>query len=367
MAAAFLANDARRYHLNMPSRDAPHPTAPGAGYVTPHGPLRFGERCLVMGILNVTPDSFSDGGEYHDPAAAFRRAAQMAAEGADVIDVGGESTRPGSRPVPADVQMERVLPVISGMRRAGIEIPVSIDTQSAQVAAAALDAGADIVNDISAGRHDPAMPALLARRRPVFVAMHMRGTPETMQDDPRYDDVVREVWTFFLERGQALAAAGVDVSRMIIDPGIGFGKTTTHNVALLREIRAFQGRWPVLVGPSRKRFIADLLAGAADRSVSPGDLPRDVPTPPEPRERLMGTAAIVAHCAAAGVGIVRVHDVREMRQIVEICAALRAQPTGAGDEPLTVPPRPPATGGTASPPTGPEGIRPSPRHSAASR
>lgn len=271
---------------------------------TSHGPLTFGGRCLVMGVLNVTPDSFSDGGAYAESETAVARAQTMAAEGADVIDVGGESTRPGAKPVPAREQIRRVVPVISGLRAAGVRIPISVDTRRAEVAAAALDAGADLVNDVSAGRSDPAMPRLWAERRVPFVAMHMLETPETMQTAPDYDDVVAEVVSFFNQRAEALSSAGVDVSRMIVDPGIGFGKTLEHNLTLLRSIEAFRSRWPVLVGTSRKRFLGQIL------------------DEPDPSKRLMGTAATVAHCALTGVDMVRVHEVKEMRQVVEVCHRL---------------------------------------------
>jgi len=257
-----------------------------------------------MGVLNVTPDSFSDGGAYFAPADAVVRASKMVAEGADVIDIGGESTRPGSEPVPPEEQIRRVVPVIRQARVHGVGLPISIDTRSAAVAAAALDAGADVVNDISAARHDPAMPKLLAARRVPFVAMHMQGAPGTMQDAPEYGDVVAEVGAFFEERAEVLAAAGVDMDYMIVDPGIGFGKTLEHNLALLRSIHTFCVRWPVLVGPSRKRFLGEIL------------------NEPDPADRLMGTAATVAHCVLAGVDMVRVHEVREMRQIVDVCHRL---------------------------------------------
>ncbi len=254
-----------------------------------------------MGVVNVTPDSFSDGGRHDTPAEAVVRAVRMVAEGADLIDVGGESTRPGSQPVSAEEQIRRVVPVIRQARLHGVGLPISIDTRSAAVASAALDAGADVINDVSAGRHDAAMPALLAERGVPFVAVHMQGTPQTMQDAPQYEDVVAEVAAFFVDRAEALAAVGVDVNRMIVDPGIGFGKTPAHNRALLRSIRSFGIRWPVLVGTSRKRFLGDIL------------------NEPDPERRLMGTAATVAHCALAGVDIVRVHDVAQMRQVVDVC------------------------------------------------
>jgi dihydropteroate synthase len=269
-----------------------------------HGQLAFGGRCLVMGILNVTPDSFSDGGHYVETGPAVDRSLEMAAEGADLIDIGGESTRPGSDQIAPDEQIRRIVPVIREARSRGLAVPISVDTRIAAVAAAALDAGADMVNDISGVRDDPAMPALLARRRVPFVVMHMQGTPQTMQQAPKYESVVAEVAAFFVARAEALAAAGVDVNRMIVDPGLGFGKTLEHNLALLRSIRQFGIRWPVLVGPSRKRFLGDIL------------------NEPDPVKRIMGTAAAVAHCALSGVDIVRVHDVREMRQIVEVCSRL---------------------------------------------
>ena len=259
----------------------------------------FGGRCLVMGILNVTPDSFSDGGLYGDPVAAIAHGRRMAAEGADVIDVGGESTRPGSEPVNDDVQIERVVPVIRGLRGEGVDSPISIDTRSAAVAAAALEAGADIVNDVSGARDDPEMAELLAREGAAFVVMHMKGTPATMQIAPQYDDVVAEVGAFFSERAATLEATGVDTSKMIVDPGIGFGKTTEHNLRLLREIGRFVGRWPVLVGASRKRFIREVVG--ADGI-------------------LAGTVAVAMHCALAGVGMVRVHDVGPIRRLVESVA-----------------------------------------------
>jgi len=255
-----------------------------------------------MGILNVTPDSFSDGGLYLDPAAAVAHGLRMAADGADLIDVGGESTRPGSEPVDAAEQLRRVVPVISGLREQGLSLPISVDTRSAAVAASALEAGADIVNDVSGMRADAAMPGLLAERGAAFVVMHMQGSPKSMQIAPHYDDVVAEVERFFVEREAALSHAGVDTSRMIVDPGIGFGKTLEHNLALLRALGRFARRWPLLVGPSRKRFIRELAGEGRIRE---------------------GTAAVVAHCILAGAHVVRVHDVPEMRAVNQICSPLR--------------------------------------------
>ncbi len=266
---------------------------------TPHGSLILDGRCQVMGVLNVTPDSFSDGGRYLDPAAAISRARQMAAEGADVIDVGGESTRPGAAEVHDEEQIHRVIPVIEGLRDAGVALPVSIDTRSAQVAARALDAGADFINDVSAARHDSAMAGLLAERRVPFVVMHMQGTPATMQNSPRYADVVREVAEFFDRRTEVLAKAGVDVARMIVDPGIGFGKTLHHNLKLILSVGEFTRRWSVMVGASRKAFLGELL-GEAD-----------------PGRRLPGTVIVSALCAMQGAAMVRVHDVGPVRQAID--------------------------------------------------
>ncbi len=288
---------------------------------TQHGPLDFGGRCRIMGILNVTPDSFSDGGRYTDRSAAVARALEIEVEGADVLDIGGESTRPGSTGVEPAEQIGRVVPVIREARARGLRIPISVDTRSASVAEAALDAGADLVNDVSGLRDDPAMTALIRERGVPFIVMHMQGTPATMQTNPRYVDVVQEVRAFFVQRAEAMAAVGVDTTRMIVDPGIGFGKTTLHNIELIRrvsELRAPQkgdaahcgGPWPMLIGPSRKRFIGEQMA-------SPGFASPNVAS----HDRLAGTAAIVAWCALAGVELVRVHDIRTMRAIVDLAAA----------------------------------------------
>lgn len=269
---------------------------------TAHGSLRLGERTLIMGILNVTPDSFSDGGRYVTPDAAVERGLQLATDGADILDIGGESTRPGSEPVPPDEQCRRVVPAIRQLRSSGRSIPISIDTRSAEVAAAALDAGADIVNDVSAMRDDSAMVGLVAARRAPVVLMHMQGTPRTMQIDPRYADVVGEI---IREMRGWLAAHEKLAAPILLDPGIGFGKTSAHNWEILRRIAEFHelGR-PLIVGTSRKRFLRDRI-GSDD-----------------PANTLFGTAATVAACCLAGVQIVRVHDAAEMRSVVEACAAI---------------------------------------------
>jgi len=261
---------------------------------------------LVMGILNVTPDSFSDGGRFLEAPAALEHAQHMTQEGADIIDVGGESTRPGSQPVAAEEQIRRVLPVIEGIRSRHPGLSISIDTRSAAVARRALDAGADCVNDVSALGDDAEMAGLVAEREVPVVLMHMKGTPATMQDDPRYEEVVSEVRQFLAERIDFAVRAGIDRRRIIVDPGIGFGKTTAHNLSLLRrlgELRRLEA--PLLVGVSRKRMIADVLR------LNPAD------------ERLLGTAGAVAAAVLNGADIVRVHDVGAMRPIVRLCGAIR--------------------------------------------
>jgi dihydropteroate synthase len=260
-------------------------------------------RCLVMGVVNVTPDSFSDGGRYLDPDAAVAHGQTLAAEGADLLDVGGESTRPGAGGVSEVVELERVLPVVEGLA-ASAGVPVSIDTRKAAVAAAALSAGAAMVNDVSAGRHDPELLAVAAQAKVPLVLMHMRGSPATMQDDPSYGDVVAEVEAFLDERCQAAEAAGVDHDALVVDPGIGFGKRDRDNYALLDDLaRLTRLGHPVLVGTSRKGFIGRAL-----------DAPVD--------QRLEGTAATVVWAVQRGARIVRVHDVGPMVRAVRMTEAL---------------------------------------------
>ncbi len=263
----------------------------------PDRPLLLLDRTRVMGILNLTPDSFSDGGSYRDVDAAVAQARLMLDQGAVIIDVGGESTRPGAQPVGSDEQLARVLPVIERLHVALPQAWISIDTTRAEVAAAALDAGACMINDISAGRHDPAMFELAAQRRVPIVLMHMQGEPGTMQHDPHYDDVVAEVEAFLLERAGAAERTGVRRTSILLDPGIGFGKTTEHNLTLLAGLpRLAALGYPLLLGASRKRFLAP-------------DLP--------PRERLGGTIATTVLAALAGVALVRVHDVAINQQALE--------------------------------------------------
>jgi dihydropteroate synthase len=247
----------------------------------------------VMGVVNVTPDSFSDGGRYQEFDAAIAHGLALAEAGAAVVDVGGESTRPGASPVPPDLEAARVLPVLRALV-ADAGVPVSIDTTKATVAAAALEAGAVIVNDVSAGRRDPEMLRVVAQAGAGFVAMHMLGEPRTMQDDPHYDDVVDEVGSFLVERVDAALAAGIADASIMVDPGIGFGKTVAHNLTLLAELPQLVERvgHPVLIGTSRKWFIGRILG--ID----------------QPDERDDGTLATVVWALDRGARMVRVHDVR---------------------------------------------------------
>ena len=258
---------------------------------------------LVMGVLNVTPDSFSDGGRFADVDAAVAHARAMVDAGAALIDIGGESTRPGSERVAAEEQIRRVVPVIRQI--ASLPVVISIDTTRGDVAAAALDAGAAMVNDVSAGRDDAAMLPLAASRKIPLVLMHMQGTPATMQDDPRYGDVVNDVIAALRERVTAAQAAGVALDRILLDPGIGFGKTMEHNLELIRRQKEFcaLGR-PTVIGVSRKGFIGRIT------------------DEPEPSQRLFGTAASVAWSIASGASIVRVHDVKPMVQVVKMTHAI---------------------------------------------
>lgn len=262
------------------------------------------ERPRVMGILNVTPDSFSDGGDFRAVEAAVARAKVMATE-ADILDIGGESTRPGAAEVSVSDEIDRTAPVIRAIREAGITTPISIDTRKAAVAEAALDAGADIVNDVAAFGFDPELADLCAAREVPVILMHAKGSPETMQNAPRYDDVLGEVLGFLEERIEFATARGISRDRIITDPGIGFGKTEAHNLALLRALSAFHDLGlPVLLGASRKRFIGD-IGGA-----------------PEARDRTAGSVAVALHGAAEGVHILRVHDTYETTQALRLFRAL---------------------------------------------
>lgn len=262
---------------------------------------------LIMGILNRTPNSFSDGGLYLEESRAEMQALRMVEEGVDIIDIGGESTRPGSQRVEADEQIRRVVPLIERLRTAlPTSILISIDTTRVEVAKAALEAGASILNDISAGRDDPEMFKLASEKDAPIILMHMQGTPETMQLNPSYTDVVLEVRDFLLERAAGAQAAGIRRERIIIDPGIGFGKTKEHNLALMAGLeRLVETGYPVLLGASRKRFMGSICAQA------------------EPKELLGATCATTALGVKAGVRIFRVHDVWLNCQAAKVAWAIR--------------------------------------------
>lgn len=272
---------------------------------TPHSVWNDLSRPIVMGILNVTPDSFSDGGAFADADSAVAQADRMVADGAAILDVGPESTRPGSQPVDPAEQIRRSIPVIRRIRQTHPHIGLSIDTQSAVVAQAALDAGADAVNDISALRHDPAMAGVVANQGAVAILMHMQGTPATMQRDPTYTDVAAEVAAFLRERAAVALSAGIAHSQIVVDPGIGFGKTVEHNLELLRRLSEIVGvGFPVAVGVSRKAFIGRIL------------------NLPDPQNRLAGSLAGAVAAVLAGARIIRAHDVRETVQAVRLAAEL---------------------------------------------
>lgn len=266
------------------------------------------ERTVVMGVLNVTPDSFYDGGRYAEIESAVGRALQMAEEGADIIDIGGESTRPGSQPVPQEEELRRVLPVIEAVR-ARVDVPISIDTTKSRVAEGALQAGACMVNDISGLGFDPRMAEVVAQAGALCCIMHIQGTPQTMQKNPQYTDVVRDISAYFEERLALAERAGIPRRNVWLDPGIGFGKTVEHNLQILRRLREFTAfGLPILIGTSRKSFIGKVL----------GNLP--------PEDRLEGTAATVAVAILNGANAVRVHDVQAMVHVTRMVdAVLRVQ------------------------------------------
>jgi dihydropteroate synthase len=262
----------------------------------------------LMGIVNVTPDSFSDGGRFLAPEQAIAHARELIDAGADLLDVGGESTRPGARGVGAEEELARVAPVLDGLE--GVGVPISIDTSKARVAEAALDAGADMVNDVTALRSDPALAAVCAERDCGVVLMHMQGTPRTMQENPTYDDVVDDVKAFLSERIEFAVGEGIHEERIWVDPGIGFGKNVRHNLELLQRLGELRelGR-PIVVGTSRKRFIGALTGREVD-------------------ERLGGTIATNVLATMAGAEVLRVHDVAEVRQAMVVSEAVLAVRSG---------------------------------------
>jgi len=264
----------------------------------------FPRPMLVMGIVNTTPDSFADGGRFLDTDSAVDHALRLADGGAEILDIGGESTRPGSEPVPAEEELRRVIPVIERLAKRG-ESVISVDTQKPEVAKAALDAGASIVNDIAANRESPEMCEVVAGAKAGYVCMHMQGTPQTMQAEPQYDDVLREVGEFFCDRLAKLAEHGVSGEQVALDPGIGFGKNLEHNIKLLGGLNRFSvAERPILVGVSRKSFIGKLLG---------------TPT----GDRLPASLACAAWAAIEGAHIVRVHDAADTVQAVRMAEALK--------------------------------------------
>jgi dihydropteroate synthase len=258
-----------------------------------------------MGILNVTPDSFSDGGRFASLDRALEQAERLITEGADILDVGGESTRPFAPPVDTAEEIRRVIPVITGIRRHHT-IPISIDTTKAAVAREALAAGADIINDISALRHDAHMLEVVQESAVPVILMHMLGTPSTMQVAPRYDEVVADIIGFFQERIAWLTAKGIDKRRLIVDPGIGFGKSVAHNLSLLKHLEQFSAQLdlPVMLGHSRKRFLGEITGIKVEA------------------ERDMATAVVAALCAGKGITMMRVHNVAATRQALQVAAAI---------------------------------------------
>jgi dihydropteroate synthase len=268
------------------------------------GSLEMGGRTLVMGVINVTPDSFSDAGECYGYHAAVQRASEMIAAGADLIDIGGESTRPSAVPVPVDIELERVIPVITAVRKQS-DIPISIDTTKAAVASEALAAGADIINDVSALRFDNTMMDVAARSGAPLILMHMQGTPQTMQQNPAYASLFSEIIAFLEERIGFAGEHGIDRQQIIVDPGIGFGKNLHHNLLLIRNLEIFHCLdRPILLGASRKRFIGTIL----ERPIT---------------DREVGTAVVNSFCIAAGAHMIRTHDVAFHRQVALMSDAIR--------------------------------------------
>ena len=277
-----------------------------------HRRLRL-DHPLVMGIVNVTPDSFFDGGRFYDPHEAVAHAVRLVEEGADLLDIGAESTRPGALPVNQEEELSRLIPVVAAVAKA-VSVPISVDTSKAAVARAAIDAGAVMVNDVTALRGDTAMVEVVVRTGAGLVLMHMQGSPETMQRAPHYGDVVEDIARFLAERARFAMDRGVAHERIVLDPGIGFGKTLAHNIDLLANLHAFlQLGFPVLVGPSRKGFIGQLT----HRSVE---------------GRAWGTAGVVALAVEHGASILRVHDVAEMKDVASVADAIARRMSLTGRE-----------------------------------
>jgi dihydropteroate synthase len=267
--------------------------------------LDFSQKTYIMGILNVTPDSFSDGGRFFNPASATSRGIQMAEEGADIIDIGGESTRPGSEPLSIEEELRRTIPIVGTLAKR-IDVPISIDTYKSEVAKMALDAGASIVNDISGLRFDPGMAKVVAGYKVPVVVMHIKGSPKDMQKNPVYEALIPEIVDYFRERIRSATESGIPKDKIIIDPGIGFGKTSEHNIEIINKLDEFTLlEKPVLIGPSRKAFLGKML----------GDEPAG--------ERLEATAAAVSISIMKGANLVRVHDVKEMVRVAKVADAIK--------------------------------------------
>ena len=266
--------------------------------------FEWGQRTYLMGVLNVTPDSFSDGGEFNTPAAALAQAQQLVAAGADIIDVGGQSTRPGAAEISLEEELDRVLSVLQVLRQE-ISVPISVDTTRAGVARTAVEAGADLINDISGGTFDPDMLPTVAGLGIPLVLMHIRGTPQTMQKLTGYQDLIGEIYQFLESQISVAIACGIDRSRIIIDPGIGFAKNYDQNLEIFRRLSAFRSlNCPILIGPSRKSFIGHIL------------------NQPDPKARVWGTAAACCAAIAGGADILRVHDVKQMQDVCRVADAL---------------------------------------------
>ena len=267
--------------------------------------LPLGKRTCLMAVINVTPDSFSDGGRYTNAAQAAEHAVRLAEEGADIIDIGGESSRPGAERVDADEEIRRVIPVIKALSKK-IKTPISIDTCKSEVARCAISEGASIVNDITALRGDAGMAGLIAETGVSVILMHMKGDPQTMQDNPEYGDIMKEISAYLAESIYLAETAGIDPDRIAVDPGIGFGKKVGHNLEILKRLGELKSLGkPILVGTSRKSFIGALTGRAAG-------------------ERVFGTAASVAVAIMNGADMVRVHDVGEMRDVAQVADAIKA-------------------------------------------
>lgn len=264
----------------------------------------WGKRTYLMGILNVTPDSFSDGGEFNNIESALSQARSMLEHGVDIVDIGGQSTRPGAKEIPIQEELDRVIPIIKALRQAS-SVPISIDTTRANVASTAIAAGADIVNDISGATSDAEMLSTVARLQVPIILMHMRGTPQTMQQMTEYEDLIGEIYRFFESQIAKAIAIGIQCDRIIIDPGIGFAKNQQQNIELLKRIKEFCNlEVPILIGTSRKSFIGHLLNKNS------------------PKDRVWGTAATCCAAIANGADILRVHDVAEMSDVIKVADAI---------------------------------------------